>query len=201
MNDKEEKIPLFVKDYLNKMEYEGYPDFVKLSRDYFKEREDYPGKYAEQAAHLNDHNRRTGQNRQLNYEDGLKGIDTRYKQSAYQTAKQHGYKGPDPNKPSDKQFTKQGEKFQGMIDNVRKRQTEREQNQEALRSHEKKNIETLKAQNPYKQEAPKVEFKDMEQPSGTKQQSKEQQRAAFLEQVKKTREQQTQIQPGKQPEI
>ncbi|MEO6520336.1 MAG: hypothetical protein ABIN91_01555 [Mucilaginibacter sp.] len=206
MTTDEEKIPPFVQDYLNKMEYEGYSDFVKLTREYHKEREEYPGKYATQSAYLNNFNRTTGKNHQLNYEDGLKSIDTRYKQLAYATAKQHGFKGPDPNQPSDKEFTKQGEKFQSMIDNAKQHQqeqaAEREQKQTTEQSHEKKNIETLKAQHPYSQEKPKVDFKDMEQQSsGTGEQSQEQQRAAFLAQVKATRGQQTQHDPDKQPEI
>lgn len=122
MKDEEENIPLFVQDYLDKMDYEGYADFVKLSRDYHKEREEYPGKYAEQAIYLNDFNRRTGQNRQLNYDDGLKEIDIRHQQKAYDTAKQHGFKGADPNQPMDDDFTKQGEKFQGMIEEVKDRE-------------------------------------------------------------------------------
>lgn len=120
MNDETEKIPPFVQDYLDKMEYEGYADFVKLSRDFHMEREEYPGKHATQSAYLNDFNRTTGQNKKLDYDEGLKAIDTRFKQRAYSVAKQHGYKGPDPNQPSDKEFTKQGEKFMGMIDHAKK---------------------------------------------------------------------------------
>lgn len=145
----EENIPPFIQDYLDKMDYEGYADFVKLSRDYHKEREEYPGKYAQQAIYHNDFNRLTGQNRQLNYDDGLKEIETRHHQKAYNTAKQHGFKGADPNQQMDKDFTKRGEKFQGMIDEVKDR---------------------------------------------------EQRRAEFLEQIKKTRGQQTQ-QQDKEPEI
>lgn len=200
--DNEEKIPPFVQDYLNKMEYEGYPDFVKLTREYHKEREDYPGKFALQSKHLNDHNRTTGQNKSLNYQDGLDRIDTDFKKKAYQTAKQHGYTGPDPNQPSDKDFTKQGEKFNNMIDQARQRQQqqkrESEQKQEEVKAPEKKNIEALKQQQPYQQNQPKVEFKGIEQEQSA---GREQQRAAFLEEIKATRDQQTQRQQDQQPEI
>lgn len=205
MNNHEEKIPPFVQDYLDKMEYEGYPDFVNLSRKYHKEREEYPGKHAVQSAQLNNLNRTTDNNKSLNYEDGLTRIDLNYKKEAFETAKKHGYKGPDPNQPSDKEFTKQGEKFNGMIEQSKQRQQEQTkqigQQQEATESHEKKNIDTLKEQQPYQQNKPTVEFKGIEQPSGTDEQNREQQRAAFLEQVKKIRDVQTQRQQYKQTEI
>jgi hypothetical protein len=201
MTNDNEKIPPFIQDYLNKMDHEGYADFVKLSRAYHKEREDYPGKHAVQSKYLNDYNRTTGKNKTLNYEDGLNRIDADFKKEAYATAKQHGYTGPDPNQPSDKDFTKQGEKFQSMIDHAKQRQHQQEQKPEATKGHEKKNIETLKEQKPYQQNPPKVEFKGMEQPSGTEQQSRDQQRTAFLEQIKKSREQQIPSQQNKQPEL
>jgi len=206
-NEKEIIIPPFVQDYIDKVDGKGLNDFVKVSAEYQKEKEDYPAKYATQSAHLKDHNRAAGTNKILNYNDGLKDIETRYNKRAYQTAKQHGYTGPDPNQPSDKEFTKQGEKFQGMIDQAKERQQEKatqdEQEKETSQGQEKKNTETLKAQQPYQQNQPKVEFKEMEQqePSGKEEQSREQQRAAFLEQIKQTREQQTQRQQGQQPEI
>ncbi|MEO7881293.1 hypothetical protein [Mucilaginibacter sp.] len=195
MKDREVIIPPFVQDYIDKVDGNGLKDFAKISAEYQKEKEDYPGKYAEQSAHLRDHNRRTGHNKTLNYENGMKDIETRYTQRAYQTAKQHGYTGPDPHQPSDKEFTKQGEKFQGMIDHAQQQTKQPEQKQEDAPSHEKKNIEALKEQQSYKQNAAKVEFK------GEDQQSQEQKRAAFLEQIKQTRDQQTQRQHDQQPEI
>lgn len=210
MTSDHEKIPPFMQGYLDRMNHEGYVDFVKLSRGYRKEREEYPGKYATQSAHLNEFNRAIGQNRKLDYEDGLKRIDVGYRKKAYEIAKQHGYTGPDPNQPSDKEFTRQGGKFQNMIDQARERQqaqTEQsgqpQQNQEAAAGEETENIDKLKDQRPYQQNPPKVEFKGMEQQelSGNEPDSREQQRAAFLEQVKKTREQQVERQPDKQREM
>ena len=71
---------------------------------------------------MNDYNRSTGNNRQLDYNAGLKEIDAKHQKEAYKVAKQHGYEGADPNQPMDKDFTKQGEKFQGMIDEVKDRE-------------------------------------------------------------------------------
>lgn len=207
MKDEEEKIPPFIQDYLNKMDHEGYLDFVKLSRGYHQAREDYPGKFATQAVHLKDFNRATGQKRELNYDDGLKRIDADFKREAYKTARQHGYTGPDPNQPSDKEFTKQGEKFLGMIDHAKQRQQEQtqrpEQKQHSDQSHEKKNVEALNEKQPYQQNQAKVEFKGVQQKegSGTEQQGREQQRAAFLQKIEKTREQQPSRQQDKQREI
>ncbi len=154
---------------------------------------------------MNDFNRASGQNRKLNYDDGLKEINNRYSQRAYDIAKQHGYKGYDPNQPSDKEFTKQGEKFNDMIDHARQRQQEQpkqpEQKQETSQDKEAEDISSKKTQEPYRQNPPKVEFKGMEQPTNKEQQSQEQKRAEFLEQIKKTREQQTQQQQDKQQEI
>lgn len=91
-----------------------------------------------------------------------------------------------------------------MIDDVRQRQQgqsrQPKQTQEDAQGHEKKNINALKEQPPYQQKKPSVEFTDTEQPAGTHEKSREQQRAAFLEQVKKTRAHQTQRQQEKQPE-
>lgn len=165
MNDDKENIPPFIQDYLDKMEYEGYPDFVKLSREYHKEREDYPGKFAEQSTNLNQGNRTFGDKKSLNWNDGLESIDSKYKGMAYDTAKQHGFKGADPNAPTDKDFTQQGEKFNDMIDQAKRRQQEQQHS------------------------------------FGNEIQSREQQRAAFLEKIKQTKEQITQRQKDNQQEI
>lgn len=175
----EEKIPPFVQDYLDKMDYEDYADFVKLSRDYYQQREEYPGKYATQSAYLNNYNRTAGKNHQLDYDKGLSQIDADYRREAYRLAKQHGFTGPDPNQPSDKEFTKQGEKFQGMIDRAKERQQEQTRQPEPKQSSD--NVQ--------------------QKPSSTGQEDREQQRAAFLEKVKQTRELQMQWQQNKEPEI
>lgn len=193
MKDETEKIPPFIQDYLNKMEYEGYADFVKLSRDFNKEREDYPGRYATQSAHLKDFNIRTGKNHHLDYEDGLKRIDVNFKKKAYDTAIKHGFKGPDPNKPNDKEFTKQGEKFQVMIDKSKQQVHQHmklpEQKQETSRTLDDNNIDKIKEQKPYQQNQPNIEFNEVkEKPINKEQESLEQQRAAFLEKIKKTRD-------------
>ncbi|PWK72557.1 hypothetical protein LX99_04416 [Mucilaginibacter oryzae] len=193
MKDNEIKIPPFVQEYIDKLDGEGFADFVKISAQYQKEKEDYPGKFAEQSAHLNEHNRRTGQNRKLDYGDGLSRIDADYQKKAYQTAKQHGYKGPDPFQPADKDFTKQGKKFETMIDQARQRQQDQarqaQQQQENAQRQEKQSVETLKSQPSYQQNKPKVEFDDVDQ-----------RRTAFLAQLKHTREQQTGCQHDKEPE-
>ncbi|TFF37922.1 hypothetical protein E2R66_10050 [Mucilaginibacter psychrotolerans] len=94
-----------------------------------------------------------------------------------------------------------------MIDNARVRQQQKTkqsgQKQKEAEAHEKKNIEALKEQQPYKQKQPKVAFKgaEQEQASGTEQPNREQQRAAFLEKIKQTKEQQTQPSQGKQHEM
>jgi hypothetical protein len=202
MSDKEIKIPPFVQDYLNEVNGKGFADFVKLSAEYQKEMEGYPEKYATQSANLKDYNRRNGYNKTLNYEDGQSEIDNRFKQRAYQTAKQHGFTGPDPNQPSDKAFTKQGEKFQSMMDQVRQRQSEPKTKQQSEEAREKKNIHTIKDQPSYQQNQPSVTFdsKKQEQSSPTSQQSREQQRAEFLAEIKQTRNQQSQRQQDNQPD-
>jgi len=129
-------IPPFVQDYIDKLGGDGFSDFAKNCSDYQKAKQEYPGKFAMQSAHLQEFNRVRGQNKQLNYEEGLQRINAEFRKNVYQTAKKHGYKGPDPNQPSDKEFTKQGEKFQSMINNAkeRKNQPEKEQQQQASAS-------------------------------------------------------------------
>jgi hypothetical protein len=203
MNGNDEKIPPFIQYYLDKMDYEGYTDFIKLYREYQKQKEDYPGIYAVQAAQLENYNRTTGTKHTLNFDKGMERIEANFRKQAYDLAKKLGYEGADPNQPSDKAFTKQGEKFQSMIDDVKQRQQQApqpEQKPEDAANHEKKNIETVKEQKPYQQQLPKVEFKT-EQPSGTEQPNREELRAAFLEKIKQTRERQQQRSRGKQREI
>lgn len=134
MKDNEEIIvPPFVYDYIDKVDGNGLNDFIKNCSDYQKAKKVYPEKFAMQSAHLQEFNRIRGQNKQLNYDEGLQRIDTEFRKNIYETAKKHGYKGPDPNQPSDKDFTKQGEKFQEMINEVkeRKNQPEKQQQQQA----------------------------------------------------------------------
>ncbi|OJW12500.1 hypothetical protein [Mucilaginibacter sp. 44-25] len=198
MSNSEIKIPAFVQDYLTKLDGDGFKDFAKIAGDYQKEREEYPGKFAQQSAHLNNHNRITGQNKKLDYEQGLKGIDEKYQQKAYQVAKQHGYTGPNPNAPSDKDFTRQGQKFKSMIDQARKAQRESDHpspdKPQGTKSQEKKSPEQQKGQQSYNQTKANVNFKGVQQgqAASVEEKNREQQRAAFLEKTKQAREQNSQ---------
>lgn len=128
-------IPPFVQEYLDKMDYEGYGDFAKLSREYQKEKEEFPGKFSVQSANLQQHNRVTGQNNKLDYKTELGRLETRYQQRASEIAKEHGYEKPiqDQQKTSGIDFDKQEAKFQDMINDAkeRKNQPEKEKQQEA----------------------------------------------------------------------
>lgn len=122
MEDNEENIPPFVQDYLDKMDYEGYGDFVKLSRDYNREKMEYPARFAQQSANLQRHNQIAGTAKTLNYDNGLKEIEAKFQKEAYQTAKQHGFKGRDPNEPTYGEFDDKGDKFNTMIDRAKQRE-------------------------------------------------------------------------------
>lgn len=96
----EEEVPEFVRKYIDALNYEGYADFIGISREYKKAQDEYHTViHPSRANQVKKHNIHTGDKRKTDANPYLTELEDKYKNKALEIAKKHGYIEPETIKP------------------------------------------------------------------------------------------------------
>ena len=89
----DEILPDYIQQYLDAVEYEGYPEFVGIARQHSKAIKDYDELiYPRQTFNQNIANRINQENKKFDREVAIEAINATYRLKALELAKTHGYK-------------------------------------------------------------------------------------------------------------
>lgn len=96
----EEEVPEFVRQYIDALNYDGYADFIGVSREYKKAQDDYHSViHPSRANQVKKHNIYTGDKRRVDAKPYLKELEEKYKLKALDVAKKYGYVEPEKKGP------------------------------------------------------------------------------------------------------
>ena len=99
----EEEVPEFIKKYIDAVHYEGYAEFIGVSREYKKDQDEYHTViHPSRANQIKKHNTYTGDKRAIDAKPFLKELEEKYKMKALEIAKKHGYVEVEVQEPTGK---------------------------------------------------------------------------------------------------